>query len=194
MSKNSTKGKGRPARLASRCLALEALVSRERTHVVRRLSKTLAHDDAEDLYQEACLRALERLGQQRQPTRFRAWFNTVLRTVVSGRTGSPLALPASVARSGLATEAMLPSCRCGLDMLESLPERQRRLLSRSVLEDCSAPRLAREEGTTSNNIRVHLHRARTQLRARWKQKCGACLSSELGPGCTCNSIRDGICG
>ena len=193
MSKTSTSAKAHPCTLAERHRALGALVERERRGVVARLGKRMSRGDAEELFQEACLRALERLSQQQQPEKLRAWFNTVLRTVVSrsptsqGRSAVPIASD----RQAAVTEPA--QCACGIDVMSTLSARQQKLLQRAVLEGRTTSLLAHEESTTPNNIRVRLHRARAMLRSRWERKCGLCVSSERGHGCACTSQRDSSC-
>lgn len=190
MSKTSTSAKTHPHSLAARRRALGALVERERPGVVARLGKKMTHVDAEELFQEACLRALERLPQQQHPAQLRAWFNTVLRTVVSR---SPTAQAGSIppaANERQAAEAAPARCACGIDVMSTLSERQQQLLHRAVFEERTTSLLARDECTTSNNIRVQLHRARALLRMRWERRCGLCVSASSAPGCTCTPSRD----
>ena len=190
MSKISTSAKAHPRTLADRRRALGALVERERPGVVARLRKRMSRGDAEELFQEACLRALERISQQQEPAQLRAWFNTVLRTVVSrsstsqGRSGVPIA-----SDSQAAVTAPAP-CACGIDVLSTLSVRQQQLLRRAVFECRTTSLLARDECTTPNNIRVRLHRTRALLRTRWEHRCGLCVSSQNGPGCTCTPRGD----
>ncbi len=190
MSNTSTSTRAGPLTLAGRRRALEALVERERLGVVTRLGEKLTHVDAEDLYQEACLRALERLSQQQHPTQLRAWFSTVLRSVVSRSVTLQRSAAPPRLRDGPAAEAAAVPCRCGIDALATLPEQRQQLLRRAVLEGRTTLLLAREQGTTPNNIRVRLHRARAQLRTRWERRCGACISGDRGLGCACISVRD----
>jgi len=190
MSRSPTSSKAYPTTLNSRRLALEALVARDRPRVLGRLSKTVEHVDAEDMYQEACVRALERLSQQQHPAQMRAWFDSVLRTVVSRRYKSRLSTALPVAHSGMLTDTAPSPCRCGFDVLATLSQRQQNLLRRSVLEDCSTQTLAREEHTTANNVRVLLHRARARLRTRWEHTCEHCMSDKVAPGCRCNPSGD----
>ena len=176
--------------LTTRRLALEALVARDRHRVLGRLSKTVEQVDAEDIYQEACVRALERLSQQQHPAQMRAWFDSVLRTVVSRRHKSRLSTALPVAHNLITTDTAPSPCRCGLDVLATLSQRQQNLLRRSVLEGCSTQTLAREEHTTANNVRVLLHRARARLRTRWEHTCKHCKGDKVVPGCRCNHSGD----
>lgn len=192
MSKRSTSSKAHLRTLAARRRALGALVERERPGVVARLGKQMAHVDAEEVFQEACLRALQRLSQQQNPAQLRAWFGTVLRTVVS-RGAKPEQGPSTDGWSeGRAPDAAPETCSCGLDALATLPERQRAILHGSVFDGRAPSLLAVDESTTPNNMRVMLHRARAQLRARWERKCGPCISGELGTGCACQPLRDSV--
>lgn len=190
MSKTPPLAQLRPRALADRRRALEDLVVRERPRTVARLCSSVSQADAEDLYQDACLRALERLPQQRDPARLRAWFNTVLRTVLSQKaTPRALASPCSTEEHPPAATHLRP-CGCGFAVLSTLSPQRQRLLQRSVLEGQPPHQLASAAATTSSHIRVQLHRARVQLRARWERKCGSCISRDHGAGCACSEARD----
>lgn len=192
MSKTSSNSKEHRRTLAAQRRALGALVERERPGFVARLGKKMAHVDAEEVFQDACLRALERLSQQQQPAQLRAWFNTVLRTVVSRNSAPEQGAGTSNLSDSQSADAAPDRCSCGMVALATLSERQRALLHRAVFEGRAASQLALDERTTTNNMRVRLHRARAQLRTRWKRKCGACISSELGLGCACQRLRDRV--
>src|SRR5262245_63271319 len=68
-----------PARL----LALLGPVHDGARRTARRLARSVAEGD--DLFQEAALRALERLGDLRDEARFKAWFYQVLLSVHRNR-------------------------------------------------------------------------------------------------------------
>lgn len=190
MSKTPSPDQSRSGTLVARRRALEVLVERERHNAVARLCRAVSQADAEDLYQEACLRALERLPQQRQPSQLRAWFNTVQRTVISQKAApQPLALT-TLALESLPAETKLRRCRCGLDVLATLSTQQQELLRGAVLEGQSSALLASAAATTANNIRVQLHRARVQLRTLWERRCGMCIHDDHGAGCACPPLRD----
>lgn len=190
MTTTPTPAQSRPRALAARRRALEVLVERERSRTVARLRDSVSPADAEDLYQDACLRALERLSQQRDPAELRAWFNTVLRTVLSRKTAPRAHALTSHAEECPPAAPPLRPCRCGFDVLATLSPLRQELLQQSVLEGQSPHQLARAADFTANHVRVQLHLARVQLRARWARKCGTCISSDHGVGCACSQARD----
>lgn len=190
MSKTPPLAQSRPRVLADRRRALEVLVERERPRTLARLCGSVSQADAEDLYQEACLRALERLPQQRDPARLRAWFNTVLRTVLSQKAAPRAHALSCHSEESLPAATHPQPCRCGFDVLATLSPLRQELLQRSVIEGQPSLQLASAAATTAGHIRVQLHRARVQLRARWERKCGTCISSGRGVGCACSDARD----
>lgn len=190
MSKVSNSAKTHPPALLARRSALEALVERERVGVVERLSWTRPRVDAEDIYQEACLRALEHLTQLQRPEYLRAWFSAVLRTVVSRSPGNDHHVAPVEVRDNLAVETPPFLCGCGFEALAALAKSQQELIHDVVIGGLTTERVAREAHTTTNNIRVRLHRARAQLRTRWERECGSCIRTGQGSGCACSSARD----
>lgn len=179
----------RPRAPAAQHSALALLVERERSKTVARLCRTMSKADAEDCYQNACLRALERLQQQRDPAQLRAWFRTVLVTVLSRRHAAHLLASAPLSESRPAPRANMP-CGCGLDALATLSPSRRELLQRSSFDAQTARQLARAANVSAGNIRVQLHRARAQLRERWERRCGPCIRQDHGVRCTCTRARD----
>ena len=74
---------------ASKSDLLAACVAGERATTIARLVRILPRSDAEDAFQEACVRALVQLDRQREPRKLRPWFQMILRSVVAARLRSP---------------------------------------------------------------------------------------------------------
>ena len=148
--------------------------------------KTGAAELAEEVFQQASLRALERLHQLRDPQGFKAWFRQIaLNTLLDEwrrqerlrpLDGSPLA----------AEEPLSPqeSCGCVLTLLKSLSTSYAEVLIAVDIQGQAVQDVAQALGVTPNALSVRLYRARKALRLRLNQVCGtdsiaACLN------CTC---------
>ena len=145
------------------------------------LAMWMARDraQAEDLVQEACLRAL-RFRHQFQPgTNLRAWLFQILRSVSitqyrrRGRAGHHVDLetleghganpvPSSRAGRGAGAE---PFARVDIDTaLEQLPEEYRTVVVLSDIEGLSMAEVAVAMGCPVGTVKSRLFRARAQLR------------------------------
>lgn len=147
--------------------------------------------DAEDLLQQAMLKATEHARDVREPEHARAWFYRILRRVLADHHArwalreSKLALLAADLET--ATEEELASCACSLGQLDGLRAEYADILRRVDIEDEPLPEVAKVLGITVNNATVRLHRARKALRDLVKTYCGvdtmrACLD------CTCDVL------
>jgi RNA polymerase sigma-70 factor (ECF subfamily) len=129
-------------------------------------------DDAEDLVQDAFLRALQALPGFDESKPFRPWFFTILRNV--GRNAAarqarwasvavPDELPTDAANpEELAHQAAVrESIRHGLDVL---PPMQRTCFRLCDIEGFDGNEVAEMLGISAATIRTHRHRARATLR------------------------------
>ena len=164
----------------------------ERLQTLARLERVLSAQDAEDAYQEACVRALERLGQQAEESSLRAWFQAVLRSTIATRARE-------LCRSRdeqTDFEPQLQSdrrdiCPCGLRALGRLRSNYGGLLRRAILDGRPVQEIAFQDRATPNNTRVRLHRARSALRDAWSSACGPCITVDAGTSCACSGSCDG---
>jgi RNA polymerase sigma factor (sigma-70 family) len=149
-------------------VAFAALVVPARGLVLSIVSRLVGPDDAEDVLQEALLRAYLGLSRLRDPERFESWLCGVAVNVakmrIRGRVTERRAL-AAIASSG-SSEAtseqwLLDEVR---DALEVLPAGQRDVVLMHYIDDLSCDQIAQVVGSTSGAVRVQLHRARTRLR------------------------------
>src|SRR4051794_41623385 len=69
--------------------AFEALVERHRDVVVRVAARIAGRDEAEDVSQDAFLRAFHRLGRYRADASFRAWLLQIAHNAAGGRISRP---------------------------------------------------------------------------------------------------------
>jgi RNA polymerase sigma-70 factor, ECF subfamily len=142
--------------------------------IARRLTQT--QDDADDLVQEAFLRALERIGTFDTARAFEPWFTRLLvnlgldwrRKQMVRRTeahdpetfgGGPLP-DRETERSELRSALQRA--------LEQLPERQRLIVTLFEIDGHSTEEVASMLNVTQVTIRWHLHQARKSLRETLK--------------------------
>lgn len=157
-----------------RLLALAA--DRERfLGFVRRRLRTEA--DADDLLQQALLRAAERIGSLRQGERLDAWFFRILRNALvdhhaqrASQASRLTLLPEDVAD---ASPREVAGCACALGMVEGLSPEQAEMIRRVDLGEESIEEAAAHQEISSNLARVRLHRGRKALREGLRRCCGA---------------------
>ncbi len=143
---------------------------------------------AEDVVQDAAVRALRYADRLEDPAAARAWLFTIVRRLVTEagprEAGElPAALPA---------ESPEPpdACGCVLKQVQHLPEAQSRLLQRVAIDGEKLAEVARELGITENNAWVRLHRARAALKVRLKRHCG---TESLRACLDCGCLERGCC-
>jgi RNA polymerase sigma factor (sigma-70 family) len=131
------------------------------TAVVRRL----AGNEAEDVVQEAVLRAFLSLSQLRDPERFEGWLCGIAINVAKMRLRSAAtharALAALEAAPAVEEHEFLELVR---DAVAVLPDAQRQAVLLHYVDGLSCEEIAALAGTTPGAVRVRLHRARAQLR------------------------------
>lgn len=171
-------GRGDPA-------AFGALASRhlDAAHAAA-LAVTLDRHDAEDVVQEAFLRALDRLESCRPAEKFRPWLLTIVRNQAFDlrrrrRVRAAEPLEAAESRSSHAREPLLFAERGDLRehleaALVTLTDLRREVLLLHDLEGWRHGEIAEHLGIAEGTVRAHLFRARRDLRAR--------LSPELRRG------------
>lgn len=132
-----------------------------------------SYDDADDVVQEAFITVLQRIDDLADPTRFRAWFLTIVRNRAHNfrdyqavRAGPSLDdIPAvsggedparQVERSELQSELMAA--------MENLTDLQRAVFRRYDLEGWDHAEIAEELGISRGSSRFHLHVARKAVR------------------------------
>jgi RNA polymerase sigma-70 factor (ECF subfamily) len=161
------------ARRGSAC-AFEALVRHHyRAAYAVALAVTGNAMDAEDVCQDAFLRALDRLDDCRQPDRFAAW---LLRIVRNGghnfreyrrlRAGDPLEMSDPPAPADSARDAARAELRGRLEAaVAELPLVQREVVLLHDLDGWKHQDIAEALGISEGRSRQHLFHARRKLRA-----------------------------
>ncbi|HEY8429433.1 MAG TPA: RNA polymerase sigma factor [Sandaracinaceae bacterium] len=148
---------------------------------------------AEDVLQDAFVRALDKLGDLRDPAAAVAWFYRVLRNAVvdrkrraaaRARALEAFAAELTVVADGTETEREV--CRCVLRLVDELRPEHAAALRRIAIDEVAVKDFATEAGITRNNAGVRVHRARAALKARVEATCGACAARGCDE-CTCGA-------
>ena len=148
---------------------------------------------AEDILQNAYLRALEHASQIRDGESSTAWFYRVLRNAVIDfyrhRTVEDKALEtwASELETEVAPNDLTHDlvCQCIARVLPSLKPAYADILAQVDLAEAPLASYARSQNITSQNATVRIHRARKALKQRLIETCGSCSSH----GClNCNCL------
>jgi RNA polymerase sigma-70 factor, ECF subfamily len=136
--------------------------------------RLLGHrEDAEDVVQDAFLRALERIGTLQRDRPFRPWFYRVVvnqalnfRRARSVRATEPLPEQRQATTPSPAAAAEHAALRDRVHTaLAALPERQRTIVQLAELEGMNSREIAEILEVSAGTVRWHLHEARRALRA-----------------------------
>lgn len=156
-------------------VAFEALI-REHARAAGRLAYRLcgSRDDAEDIVQDAFVKAFFRLDTYRGDAAFRTWLLRIVFAAAhdSLRNRARHGKAIDSARTQVRSETMPdPSQRERLDAvrraIEDLPAKQRAALHLKIYEDLDHSEIARVIGSTTASARVYLALARQSLRRRF---------------------------
>jgi RNA polymerase sigma-70 factor (ECF subfamily) len=187
----------RPDVAAERSLppfVLEVMLA-HRQRLISSLADWLGSADAEDVLQEACLKALRNEGSLRRSESALTWFERIVRNAAidharhadaEHRARTSLAQDPTNGDQGVAPAELHEAiCRCGLALMSTLSASYADVLRRVDLEGELIADVAATSGTSPNSIRVRLHRARSALRARLLEFCGLC-AERGGRSCDCD--------
>jgi RNA polymerase sigma-70 factor, ECF subfamily len=124
--------------------------------------------EAEDIAQDALLRAWRRRSTLRDSERRNQWLATIVRNEAFRQHARvrPDLTSAIEFREGAEDEAVLATVETA-DLqaaLEGLSERDRKLLEMKYEEDLTQATIARRLGIPEGTVKVRLHRARNKLR------------------------------
>lgn len=148
--------------------AFSLLVARHRGRVEAVVGRMLPREEAEDMVQEALLRAYLGLSRLRADDRFAGWLCGIainlakmrLRSRAAGRRAVALAGPNVLVEPDPDHE-LLALVR---EAVALLPEGQRDVVVMHYVDELSCEEIAHLLGTTPGAVRVRLHRARASLR------------------------------
>ena len=125
----------------------------------------MVREDAEDLVQEALLRAYLGLSRLRDPDRFGAWLCGIALNLAKMRVRRGALEARLVAErpmdGGFEERAFLHAVR---DAVDILPAGQREVVLMHYVDDLPCDEIAAVLGSSPGAVRVRLHRARAQLR------------------------------
>jgi len=147
---------------------------------------------AEDILQDALLKAVQAAPTLRDESRLVPWFYTILRNAITDAYRSRAAatrytIPLAAdfdAPEGSETLAVL--CQCFRALLPSLSPDYAELIEVLDLQEVSTAATAERLKLTPNNLKVKRHRARQALRRRLEETCRVCAEHHC-LDCTCQS-------
>lgn len=172
---------------ASALLSRELVAEREALLAFVR-ARVRSSADAEDVLQQALVRATGCAGDLRDRSRLRAWFFQILRRTIADHHAERALREAKLEALAVDAEDLeeaspddAGTCACSLGQLELLRPEYADILRRVDIEEQPLAVAAQALGVTVNNATVRLHRARKALRERLRTVCGtesmkACLS------------------
>ena len=154
--------------------AFEQLVDRHRPVVVRVAARIVGSGEAEDVSQDAFLRAFHRLDRFRGEAPFRAWLLTITHNTALSTAGRRAKLARSdsaddkgsdqVTERGPAEQLELRERLARLDTkLKGLSPEHRIVLVLRDVEGLTYEEIARITGTPLGSVKARLHRARNEL-------------------------------
>ncbi len=148
--------------------AFAALAGRHRGRVEAVVARMLPADDAEEVVQEALLRAYLSLSQLRDSDRFGAWLCGIALNLAKMRLRRGAARRRALAQVGTGAEVGFDEDRELLELVREavqlLPPGQRDVVLMHYVDDLSCEEIANLLGTTTGAVRVRLHRGRASLR------------------------------
>ena len=137
-----------------------------------RLAST--REDAEDLLQDALVHAWRRVAQLREPSAFRAWLFSIIRTkhLEKVRKRRVQTSPLEDVRAHTPERAAVPAPDGFAEAFCRLPEPHRELLSLFYIEGLSLKETGQVLGVKTQAVKLRLFRARAALR-KLLSLCGA---------------------
>lgn len=144
---------------------------------------------AEEIFQQASLRALERIDQLRDPRQFASWFKQIARNTLQDEwrrqsRWRPLLEQRLEQPIQQAHFDASESCRCVLNVLYQIPPQYAEVLNAVDIQGQAVKQVAQDLGIAPNALSVRLYRARKALRRRLLQTCGT-DSTTACQDCSC---------
>jgi len=166
-----------PATAVHRCL-----VEHRRDYLRYVRGRLSSPDEADDAFQDFCVRAIRCAGAPDDLPGARAWLRCVLRSTIvdhyrrraARRRGEDAyRLEPHETQAELASDDA-PACRCVAAALAGLRADQADLIRRLDLGEEPRTAVAEDHGVTANALGVRLHRARQALRTAIADVCPTC--------------------
>lgn len=139
------------------------------------LARVPSHDVG-DLVQDVFLKALPRIRDLRDVTRFGPWLATITRNCANdyyrqnrGETEVTECLPEDENDAPAAKEKSNAEAVVILEHVRGLPDAYRETLILRLVEGMTGPEIAARTGLTPGSVRVNLHRGMQQLREKLTQ-------------------------
>ena len=164
--------------------ALTAVLVENYTRFLRFLERRVgSRDVAEDLLQDAFVRGMDRAASIRDEESVTAWFYRVLRNAVADHYRRAAAQERAHGRAAAIEDPFQDGpdadlhdevCGCVAGLVDTLKPEYARALRRVDLDGAALPEWAAEEGITTNNASVRLHRARQSLKQQVTRACATC--------------------
>jgi RNA polymerase sigma-70 factor (ECF subfamily) len=132
--------------------------------------------EVEDLVQDVFLRALPRLRDLRDTSRFGSWLAAIARNIAADyyrRSQTQPETSDATDPEEQPTKSNLFGTREAAEILEcirSLPEAYRETLILRLVEGMTGPEIAMRTGLSPGSVRVNLHRGMNQLRQKLAQR------------------------
>lgn len=151
-------------------------------------------DDAEDVFQMAAMRAIERAESLSDPSRVLPWLYRLYRNVVIDATREQASRRRIFDDAAEVSERWeLPStdmCKCSISQSKHVNPSYALILDLVDMKGIPLDEAARRLHISVNNATVRLHRARAALKKRMLAHCGV---SSLRACIDCRCVYDGCC-
>jgi RNA polymerase sigma-70 factor (ECF subfamily) len=171
--------------------SIETLLAAHRDELVAFVERRLgSRAVADDVVQQAAVRALVAANELRDARSGRAWLFRITRRLVADHLRSRLDAPLLDELASEDDDTAEFGCACVLANLEHLKPEFAHILRRVVFETAPLSAVASELGITVNAATVRLSRARTALKERLRAHCG---TNSLRACLTCTCEERGCC-
>tara|TARA_R110000796_G_scaffold40235_2_gene99674 strand:- start:2672 stop:3301 length:630 start_codon:yes stop_codon:yes gene_type:complete len=160
----------------------------------RRLSRP---QDAEDVFQDFCVKVLRYHSQVQSHERLDAWLGVTLkhaltdhyrRQATRNRGAEAYSIESKVLQQEV-TDVEEPACTCVVAAMKMLTPSQSKLLTRIDLNDEPRKTVAADLGLSLNSLGVRVHRSRTALKEKIAEFCPVCGHGDFMI-CDCDRSRD----
>lgn len=146
------------------------------------VSQGLAFAEAEDVFQQAMLKAISSESSLKEDEKIVSWFYQILRNTLLDelrkkntiqKKAKEFTAWESLVQDELDQETERVLCQCVSQLLEELPKEDQKILQKHFFEGKSYAHLGKEFQKTEGSIRVQAHRARSKLKAAFQSCCNA---------------------
>ncbi len=155
------------------------------------IRKGLSLPEAEDLFQQAVLKALTTEAELQDQEKLQSWFMSILKNTLldyfrsqSLHDQKTKAYQIEADLLNEAPEIEESFCACVKGFLKDIPENDRVLLQEHFFEGKSFAKLSQQSGSSESNLRVKSLRAREKLKGMFKACCNVRRFQDLAD-CGC---------